>query len=188
MTNPRVAARYAKALVDLGVEKNQLEAVYKDSQLIQSICKSNREFLTLIKSPVVKPYKKNAILSAILDGKVTVITSSFIKLLVNKGRESVLPEILTEVEAYYNRINKIFKVKFTTAVEISDAIKADIISKIKDHRAAADSIVLDHVIDENIIGGFKLELGDLLIDGSVEKDLKDIKRQFFKNEYIFNIR
>lgn len=103
----------------------------------------------------VKPYKKNAILSAILDGKVTVITSSFIKLLVNKGRESVLPEILTEVEAYYNRINKIFKVKFTTAVEISDAIKADIISKIKDHRAAADSIVLDHVIDENIIGGIQ---------------------------------
>lgn len=186
--NPRVAARYAKALVDLGVEKNQLEAVYKDSQLIQSICKSNREFLMLVRSPVVKPGKKNAILATILDGKITVITSSFIKLLVNKGRESVLPEILTEVENYYNRINKIFKVKFTTAVEVSDSIKSAITSKLKDSRAAADSIVLDHVIDESIIGGFKLELGDLLIDGSVDKDLKDIKRQFFKNEYIFNIR
>lgn len=94
---------------------------------------------------------------------------------------------MAEVENCYNEINKIHKIKFTTAVAISDDIKNAIIAKIKADKQL-DKIVLDHVIDASIIGGFKLELGHVQVDGSIEKDLKDIKRQFMKNEYLFSLK
>ena len=187
MSHPRVAIRYAKAIVDLGVEKQSLEQIYQDSKLIVLMCKQSREFLALLKSPVVKPSKKNQIIHAVLDGKVSAITAAFVTLLVNKGRESILLEIMAEVENCYNQINQIHKIKFTTAVAISDDIKNAIIAKIKADKQL-EKIVLDHVIDETIIGGFKLELGHVQVDGSIEKDLKDIKRQFMKNEYLFSLK
>lgn len=90
MSHPRVAIRYAKAIVDLGVEKQSLEQIYQDSQLIVQMCKQSREFLALLKSPVIKPSKKNQIIHAVLDGKISAITAAFVTLLVNKGRESIL--------------------------------------------------------------------------------------------------
>jgi F-type H+-transporting ATPase subunit delta len=161
--------------------------VYQDSQLIVLIVKQSKEFAALLKSPVVKPSKKNQIIDEVLKGKVSTLTAAFINLLVKKGRESILSEIMAEVENYYNEINQIHKIKFTTAVPISDDIKNAIVAKIKADKQI-EKIVLDHVIDESIIGGFKLELGHLQIDGSIDKDLKDIKRQFHQNDYLYKIK
>ena len=58
MQNPRLAGRYAKSLVDLAVETNQLEAIYADMQYLQAVAKSSREFVTIMQSPVIAPEKK----------------------------------------------------------------------------------------------------------------------------------
>ena len=62
MTNPRLATRYAKSLVDLAVEQNQLDIVYNDMKLITSICKSNPDFVAVLRSPVIKPSTKEKIM------------------------------------------------------------------------------------------------------------------------------
>ena len=93
MLNPRLAARYAKSLIDLATEQNQLERVYDDMLLLQSVCKTNRDFVALLKSPVIPADKKLSVLDASTSGRVTDLTASFNRLLVRKGRESVLPEI-----------------------------------------------------------------------------------------------
>ena len=92
MPNPRLAARYAKSILDLSIEKGQVENVYKDMVLLQDTCKGSREFVNLLRSPVIKPDKKGKILDAILTGKISPLTAAFIKLLLNKERESHLPE------------------------------------------------------------------------------------------------
>jgi len=45
MLNPRVASRYAKSILDLAVEKGQLEEVYKDMLYLQQLNKGSKEFL-----------------------------------------------------------------------------------------------------------------------------------------------
>ena len=50
MPNPRLADRYAKSLVDLATERQQLEVVYKDMQYLSSVCKNSRDFINLLKS------------------------------------------------------------------------------------------------------------------------------------------
>ena len=186
MQNPLLASRYAKSLVDLAAEKGQLEAVRADMHTLQQITKSNRDVVALLKSPIIKPDKKQKILAAILENRVSGITTAFINLLVVKGRESNLPEITVAFEKQYNQLKNISKVKITTAVPLDAAILGAITQKVE---AGTDKkIDVETVVNPDLIGGFVLETEDRLYDASVLRDLKDIKKQFTQNIYTPNIK
>lgn len=187
MLQPRLAGRYAKSLIDLAQERSQLEEVYADMLLLQSIFKQSRDFLNLVRSPIIAADKKNAIIEAITAGKVTALTNAFNKLLVQKGRENILPEIINAYIEQYNHIKGIHKVKLTTAQPISDDLKTALQQKIKAD-ASLENIQLQTIVNEELIGGFVLEFDNKLVDASVIRDLKDIQRQFQNNVYVRNIR
>ena len=187
MPNPRLATRYAKSLIDLATERGQLEEVYADMQYLQAVCKSSRDFVNLLRSPVVKADKKESILEAVTKGKISALTTAFNKLLVTKSRESDLPEIADAFITQYNTIKGIHKVKLTTAVPVGDSIKNDIVNRVK-AASGLDSVELESKVDDSLIGGFVLEFNNNLVDASVLRDLKDIKKQFVGNVYEHNIR
>ena len=187
MPNPRLATRYAKSLVDLAVEKDQLEVVYEDAKYLQAVCKGSREFTNLLKSPVIKADKKQQIIEAVTKGKVSEITTAFNRLLVVKGRESDLPEIFDAFIDQYNTIKGIHKIKLTTAVPVSEELKSSIVTKAK-AEAGLNEVELTTAVDESLIGGFTLEFNNKLVDASILRDLKDIKKQFNKNVYVQQIR
>ncbi len=187
MPNPRLAGRYAKSLVDLAVERNQLEAVYKDMQYLQAVCKTSPQFVSVLRSPVISADKKQNILSAITDGKVSDLTALFNKLLISKTREEYIPEIIAAFIGLYNDMKGIHTVKLTTATPISEDVKQSIVSKIK-AETSLQHIELETSVKEELIGGFVLEFNNNLVDASIERDLRDIKKQFGKNVYIQQIR
>lgn len=187
MSNPRLAARYAKSLLDFAVEQNQLDKVFQDIKMLQSLCRTNDDFVNMLKSPVIKSDKKEKIIEAVIDGKVTPMTASFFKLLINKAREYSLPEIVHAFIEQYNDLNNIHTIKLTTAVPVSDNLKADIVSKIKSG-TSYQKIELETAVKDELIGGFTLEVGGKLIDASILRDLNDVKKQFQNNEYIHSIR
>lgn len=188
MQNPRLASRYAKSLIDLAVEKNQLEAVHSDMQLLKAITRSNADVVALLRSPVIKADKKVSILGAILDGKISAMTSGFIRLLCIKGRESVLAEIAVEFEKQYNIINKIAKVKLTSAAPLEAGQLELIRSKVEGSVSGGQKVQIETSVNPDLIGGFILETGNELFDASVVRDLKDIKKQFLKNIYVSDIK
>jgi len=188
MLNPRVANRYAKALIDLAKENGKMNEVNEDAKLISSIVKSNKDFVQMLKSPIIKSDKKIAIIEAILSGKIDALTSNFLLLMAKKGREGVLPEIMQELQKEYNSIHKIHTVKLTTALQASNEVKAIIVKQIMDADVTIKDVVLEEIIDESIIGGYIVETADKLIDGSIANDLKQVKAQFLKNEFVANIR
>ena len=187
MHNPRLAGRYAKSLLDLSVEKGQLEVVYTDMRLIQAICHSSAEFTALLKSPIIHSDKKEAIINSILSGKVSEITTLFIQLLLRKTRESNLPEIAASLIDQYNSLKGIHRVKVTTASPISEEMKQVFINKVKSV-TSVQHIELETAVQEKLIGGFTLEMDGNLVDASILRDLNDVKRQFKSNEYIHQIR
>lgn len=187
MNNPRLAGRYAKSILDLAVEQNQLEEINADMRFLATLSKSNPDFVAMLKSPVITSDKKQSIITAIISGRVNKLTDLFVKLLINKNRESNLPEIANAFVDQYNSMNNIFKIKLKTATPISEALQNQIVDKIRTDKAL-ERIELDATVDERLIGGFTLQLGDSLIDASVNRDLMDIKRQFLSNAYIHNIR
>ena len=186
MSNARLAGRYAKSILDLATEKGQLEAVYADMKYLQAVCTASSEFVNLLRSPIIKADQKNSIIDAVNKDKVSALTNAFTVLLVKKGRERDLPEMATAFIEQYNALKGIHQVTLTTAVEVSDVLKKSIEDKVKAENKFA-TIELTTKTDEALIGGFVLEFDNNLLDASIARDLKDIKKQFLHNEFVEKI-
>src|SRR6266487_1999349 len=187
MPNPRLATRYAKSLIDLAIERDQLEKIFADMQWLQQVIKSSRDFFNLLKSPIIKPDKKQQVVEAILKGNVSEVTALFVRLLIAKGRESNLPEIITAFIDQYKEYKNIYTVNLTTATPLNDDLKNAIIDQIR-KTSEMQNIELESTVNEDLIGGFVLQAGDKLIDASVAYDLKQIARQFENNDFVYKIR
>lgn len=183
MQNPRLASRYAKSLLDLAVEKNSLDVVLKDIQLLDATCRASREFEMMLRSPVIKGTKKAAIINAAFKDALSPLTQAFVTLMVNKGRESNMPEIADAFIAQYNELKNIRTVNLTTAAPVSEQQKQTMMSKIEGYMAGS-SINLKTKVDPSLIGGFVLETEGKLFDASIKKKLADVRANIIDNSYV----
>ena len=187
MLNPRLAGRYAKSLVDLATESNQLDAIYKDMQFLGGAIRGSKDLVSLLKSPIVTADKKLAVMDAVSKEKVSDLTASFNRLLIRKGREGILPEIIHAFIDQYKAIRGIHVVKLTTAAPISEELSNEIKKKIREENKI-ENIELQTKVNPDIIGGFVLELDGTLVDASISYDLNVIKKQFLNNDFIYKVR
>jgi F-type H+-transporting ATPase subunit delta len=187
MTNPRLADRYAKSLIDLAIEKGQLEEVYADAKRILEVCKQSREFDVMLKSPVIKGDKKAAVINALSKGSITELSRLFMNLLVQKGREYYLRPIMQSFCDKYDVVKGISRINLTTAVPVSEEVKAIIIRKLESE-SQMTNITLKTRVDKSLVGGFVLEFNNYLVDRSIKRFLKEVKVLYAQNEYIYNIR
>jgi F-type H+-transporting ATPase subunit delta len=187
MNNPRLAGRYAKSLMDLATEQKQVDAVYADMKWLQRVFASNLDFVSVLRSPIIKSDKKGIIINAVTTGNSCSLTEAFIQLLVRKNRESNLPEITNAFIDQFNAQRNIHKVKITTASPISETLQASIMANVKSTIKAND-FEIETAVNDELIGGFLLETGGQLVDASIQRDLKDIRKNFMNNDYIHKLR
>ena len=187
MQNPRLGTRYAKSLIDLSVERNELERVYTDMLYLQSLTKQSKEFTNLLRSPVVKSDVKAKIVNTVTEGNISELTKAFTTLLINKGRESNLPEVVFAFVEQYKKLKGIHSVILTTVTPVSDELKRAIVSQIQ-KTSDMQNIELESKVDESIIGGFVLQAGDKMIDASISYDLKEVAKQFENNDFVYKVR
>ena len=179
MPNPRLAGRYAKSLIDLSLEKGQLEQVYNDIMYLKGIFESSRELISFLNNPVINSDQKLQIVRSIDTGVTGEIVKSFNRHLIKKGRESFMPEIVEAFIQQYKDHKGIHTVTLITAIPASDAVKNAIIARIK-RDGKMKEVELICVVQENIIGG--------RIDASVAYDLAKVKNRFLTNEFIYRFR
>lgn len=187
MLNPRVASRYAKSILDLSIEQNKLDAIYADMLYLKKLVAASADFMNLLRSPVVNADLKIKAVDAVTDGKIDQLTKAFLHLMINKARESVLPEVISSFVDQYKVKKEIHTVKITTAVPLSDQLKNEIVAQVK-NTSTIRNVEVEEVVDPAIIGGFVLQTGDQLIDASIAYDLKAISKQFNNNDFIYKVR
>jgi F-type H+-transporting ATPase subunit delta len=139
-----------------------------------------------LRSPLINLEPKTAVVTAVTKGKVTELTSAFNQLLVKKGREKDVPAIAVAFIEQYNELKGIHAVKLTTPVEVSETLKKAIETKLASERGLG-IIELETAVDPKLIGGFLLEFNNNLVDASILRDLKDIRKQFLKNLFVNKI-
>ncbi len=187
MQNPRLASRYAKSLIDLAVEKDQLEQVFADMKWLHAVCKSNRDFVNVLRSPIIKNDAKRKVIEAVTSGRISEIAAGFNRLLILKNRERHLPEIINAFISAYKEYKNIKIIKLTTAYPVTDVVKNAIVNQVK-KTAGFQYVELEEKVDTGLIGGFVLQVDDKLVDASVAYDLKAIAKQFENNDFIYRIR
>ena len=182
MKATRLTSRYAKSLLTLVIENNSLEKTLEDMKLILAVCSENRDLTLLLKSPVVKSDKKLSILSDVFSKSITDLTMTFINIITSKKREKFLEGIAESFISLYRAHKNIETVTLTTACTIDENTKSEILKYIK--KNGKSEVELTEVINEDIIGGLIIRIGDKQLDASVSKNIKELKKSFNKNLYI----
>jgi F-type H+-transporting ATPase subunit delta len=182
----KIATRYAKSLIELAIEQGKLEQIHADVVLIGKTSQ-NRDLAMMLKSPIIHSDKKDAVLDALFNGKVDVLTIAYLRLLVAKGREMYIPEIAAEFENQYKILKKITSIRVTTATPMSDGMVEDLKKKILATGATTEHLDVETLVDPALIGGFLLEFDNKRYDASVAHKLDQLKTEFSKNLYIKEI-
>lgn len=185
MSEYRVAYRYAKSLIDLSVEKGILEEVHQDMQLFDRVVSGNRDFYLMLRNPIINHGKKLSVLTALFSGKVNNLTEEFFKIITRKGRESYLPGIAREFHVQYNAKMGIAKAMVTTTFPLTDDLRQQFTKIVKD--ISGKEVELTESVDESLLGGFLLRIGDRQIDETISSKLKKLKKEFSNNSYVKEI-
>ena len=184
MKQSRATIRYAKSLISISKEQNSLETSFNDMLLVSSVCSSNKDFVNLLKTPIVKTDLKIKILNELLAKSISDLTLSFIILIAKKKREILLPEIAECFIALYKNNKNIKEVSVVTAKPLDDDLRKEVMSYIQ--KQSNSKIELEEIIDESLIGGAIIRMDDKQLDASISSKLKSLKNQFSENLYIQN--
>ncbi|MFX0555995.1 ATP synthase F1 subunit delta [Maribacter sp. CXY002] len=175
MSNSRAAIRYAKAILDLAVENKAIDGVEKDMRSIVGTITDSKELKDVLANPVISGTAKKDVLSKIFTGS-HAITEGLISMLVDNKRVA----ILNEVAIKYIILNEQLKGKdvayVTTAVPMTEALEKKVLKQVA--ALTGNEVSIQNKIDESIIGGFVLRVGDLQYDASVANKLNNLRREF----------
>lgn len=177
MSAQAVASRYAKSLIELSVEQNVLDTTLADVNALESAL-DNRDLNNLLKSPIIKAEKKIEIFKALFGSKFGDLSNKFFDLVINKGRESILAEILASFKNQYNTLKGVSSILVTSASPISDEMLAGIKDKLAQSSETMSQVDIETAVDPSLIGGFTLSLGDKLYDASVAHKLDQLRKEF----------
>ncbi len=175
----RVAYRYAKAIIDLAQEREILDVVKNDLSLIEEVSVDNRDFLLMLKSPLIKGNKKLSIFNEVFKDKINNLTSDFFSLAISKGREADLLSIIESYMSQYNTINGITIATVKSAISLDSSSK-EVIKELVAKASGNSKIIIQEQIDVNLIGGYVLSVEDKQLDASVKTMLQKAKNQFTK--------
>jgi F-type H+-transporting ATPase subunit delta len=173
MSESIVAYRYAKAMIDLAAEQNVVKEVNADMALFEQVCKENDNFTAVMASPIVRHEKKQGILNKLFKDKVHHVSFSIFNILTAKNREKLILPITKEFQKLYDLQFGIQQVRVSSAEKLNDAQRQELINIVgaKSQR----EVVLEEKIDESLIGGYVLTVGDTQIDTSIKKKLNNLK-------------
>lgn len=176
MSELTVATRYAKSLIDLAVEQKSLEETKKDMVFFSQTLRANYQLQAVLANPIVAHNKKIKILEAIFGGKVSKLTDSFFKIMINKSRSEILYATSKEFINQYNVIKHIIRAYVTSATPLSEENKKKVVTELE--AATKGTIELHTKVDPKLIGGFVLTVGDMQVDTSISTSLNKLKQDF----------
>ena len=111
MKDLKVSNRYAKALLELAVETNNLEDCYSDMNTVLTVSQESKDFYLLLKSPIIKTDKKIIIIEEVFSNKLSELTNGFIKIIICKKREAILDSVAKSFISLYKEKKNIISAK-----------------------------------------------------------------------------
>ena len=166
---------YAQALIELAEGQQQLDAVAEEVGDLGALIESDADLRRLIENPILDRAQRRGMIQRLFEGKVSDLLYRFLQIVNQKGRLADLPAI-TEAFAGFmaERRNEIDVDAYVatpmdgaTASRVADGLGASLGKK----------VTLNQHVDESLIGGLKLRIGDQLVDASVARQLKTIEQQ-----------
>jgi F-type H+-transporting ATPase subunit delta len=108
------------------------------------------------------------------------LSLSFLKLITQKHREGIIPEIAAAFNEQYKTNKNIFTAVVTSASGLDEKTREKVIDLVKSQMNG--EVELTEKVDPSTIGGFILKIGDRQIDKTVARQLSNLKKQLINKE------
>jgi F-type H+-transporting ATPase subunit delta len=178
MSGSRAAIRYAKAVLSLATDNKSADAVNSDMKLITNTISQSEDLNQMLQSPVVRPADKKAVLIAVFKN-ANVVTTNLIDTLIANKRLTLLNDVAISYAQLYDHIRGSQVATVTTAIPLTEDLKIKVLGKVKE--LTGKEAEVENIIDENILGGFILRVGDIQYNASIANKLDKLKREFTLN-------
>lgn len=171
---PRIGSgkRYAQAVFELALERNELEKWQGALDKILEIS-TDEEFMTLLENPRLPFETKKELLLKRL-GEIHPLAVNLTFLLVHKGTLRLIGDIYHQYQTLLDAYRGIERAKVIAAVSLSDEERDSIAMGLG--KLLKRKVVIDHKVDPSIIGGFVARVADMMIDGSIRQRLESLKK------------
>ena len=170
-----VSTTYADALFETGIEDGTLDTLYEEVRSVQEILKENPDFYRLMNHPKILREDKEQIIESVFKGRLSDVLTGFLKLIVTNKRYADIDGILDYFTLRVKEYRKIGIAYVTTPLELSDSQKEAVRNKLLD---TTDYVTMEmnYSIDESLIGGMVIRIGDRVVDSSIRTKLEGLKR------------
>ena len=172
---PTAARRYAKALLGLAIEQERADAVRGNIRMLRSLVQDSADFAAFLSSPKPGPEQRLEILAGLFDGRVETLTLNFLRLLEDRKRIALLARICEAFEELDDRRRGIVEVRVAAARPLGPEEVAAIERKLT--QRLRQQIRASVTVDESLLGGFKIHVGDEVLDFTVANQLQALRRR-----------
>lgn len=175
MSESRAAIRYAKAILELAAEKKATDAVENDMRGVVATIADSQELRQMLSSPVIAGATKKEVLHAIFKDS-HAISEGLIGMLVDNKRIGLLNEVALKFIILNEQLKGKDIAHVTTAIPMDADMEKKVLAQVA--KITGNEVTVKNTVDESIIGGFVLRVGDLQYDASIANKLSNIKREF----------
>jgi F-type H+-transporting ATPase subunit delta len=175
-----IAKRYATALLELGGESGQLDALVDEITRAAEAYEASSELRNAFENPLIPPSAKKAILGDIGERLgLGAVARSFLGLLVDRRRIRALPPIATRLREMADLRRGITRAEVSTAMPLPEEYFEKLQRELE--RTTGRKVALDRKLDPTLIGGVRVRIGDTVYDGSLVARLKQLKETMLPN-------
>ena len=174
-----VAGTYGEALISLAEEEKKVDALYEEVLSLQGILKENPDFSVLMNHPKVTKEEKLKTLEDVFGGRMDAELLGFLKLLLQKDRYSELPAILDHFVAAIKERRGVGVAYVATPTALDENRKKQIEDKLVS-TTKYNRMEMHYSVDESLIGGLVIRIGDKVVDSSIKTKLEGLKRELAK--------
>jgi F-type H+-transporting ATPase subunit delta len=166
------ARRYAEAAFELGREANALEAWERDLRELGEVM-AVPELREVIEHPAVPYAEKAKVLRRAVGDGIAAEPIALVLLMVRRGRPSAVPAMIERFEDLVRRERGIARAEVRTALPLDDHQRSEVVERLGE--LTAKRIEVSEIVDESLIGGISVRIGDILYDASVRARLERLR-------------
>lgn len=173
MIGNQIGKRYAKAIYEVAVQKNEVKSIYNVLNAVMELYKTDVDFKNFITHPLIKESEKKEVLKKMFSDSNDGLEILFY--ILEKGRISDIREIVAEYVKLDYAKNQILDVEATFAVALSDEQKEKLSKNLEKKTGKKVKLVVN--VDKSLIGGGIIKIGDEVTDGSIRKQLETLTQK-----------
>jgi F-type H+-transporting ATPase subunit delta len=164
---------YAQALFDVAKETGKLDEIREELNQFTDTLDRDRDLQVFFFSPYFSSAEKiEGVKRAIVDADPEFV--NFLELLIEKQRMPEVFRIRRVFEELWKEENKRIDVTVTSAVELDPAVVEKIGEEIE--RQVGRKVELASRVDEGILGGIVLQVGNMVLDASIRNRLEKLRK------------